>query len=316
MLVKNRNLNLIPADIFSDSYEKTGKYDPKKHALLYIMLNKNGSFGHQKDGAKLGAYGCLVNTHQNYGTSRMEGLGEYATKNIDVEWVVVDKSKIKGYEKITNDQYDRLVNKMFTEFDPRVKINRKKNSDSLVYQVDQDTQHPLTTKEILNLYRKVFGDCVKKTVYPPHTRQQEIVKEREEFRNNNKSSLLLINQENCHTRFGKDKTNYLGQDHQVIVDVSGYFATWQIKDELGPNDHWVKTRNRSKEEILQDILSGLQNGKKIWIPLSAYNKSDHEKIKMLNIFKNSNIALIIDEPDYQQWRQMDFFKEVLKNVIG
>ena len=246
----------------------------------------------------------------------MEGLGEYAIKDIDLEWVIVDINKIKGHEKVSNSQYDRLVNKQFREFDARIK--QGKNSDSLVYQVDQETQRPLTTAEIHKLYDKVFRNGVKKTVYPPHTRQQEIIKERKQHRQDNKSSLLLINSETAHTRFGKDKTNYLGldDDHQVIIDFSGYFATWQIQDELGKDDHWIETRNSSVDDILKDILFGLQQGKRIWLAISTYIDDDHEKIKMLNVLKNANVALIIDEPDYQQWRQRNFFNEVLENVIG
>jgi hypothetical protein len=126
----------------------------------------------------------------------VEGLGDFATKDIDVEWLVVDKDNIRGFEKIKNAQYDRLVNQMFTEFDPRIKINKQHNSDSLVYQMNQETQRPLTTQEIHELYDKVFGDGLKKTVYPPHTRQQEIIKERKDHREKNNNSRLLINLEN------------------------------------------------------------------------------------------------------------------------
>lgn len=317
-MVKNRNINPLPARVYSESYSKTGKFNPKLHALLYQMLNKNGSSGNQENALKLGAYGCLVNTHKNYGSSRMEGIGEYSVKNVDLEWVIVDVNKIKGYEKIVNAQYDRLVNKMFTEFDPRIKINRQKNADSLVYQVDQERQRPLTTAEIHELYDKVFGNGVKKTVYPPHTRQQEIFQERKDYREKNRNSKLLINLESAHTRFGKDKTNYLGLDNgaQVIIDFSGYFATWQIQDELGKDDHWIETRDRSVNDILKDCLFGLQQGKRIWLAISTYIDGNHEKIKMLDVFKNANVAIIIDEPDYQQWRQFDFFNEVLENVIG
>lgn len=316
MLIKNRNINPLPARVFSESYEKTGQFDPRRHALLYQLLNKNGSSGNQSNAVKLGALGCIENTHKNYGSSRMEGLGEFAIKNIEVEWVIVDINKIKGHEKVSNSQYDRLVNKQFREFDPRIK--QGKNADSLVYQVDQETQRPLTTTEIHELYDNVFGNGVKKTVYPPHTRQQEIFTERADFRKQNKIKKLIINLESAHTRIGKDKINYLGLDpeHQVILDFSGYFATWQIQGELGENDHWIDTRNRYVDDILKDILFGLQQGKRIWLAISTYVDGNHEKIKMLNIFKNANVVGIIDEPDYQQWRQFKFFNEVLENVIG
>lgn len=314
--MKNRNINPLPARVFSESYEKTGQFDPRRHAILYQLLNKNGSSGNQSNAVELGALGCIENTHKNYGSSRMEGLGEFAIKNIEVEWVIVDINKIKGHEKVSNSQYDRLVNKHFREFDPRIK--QGKNADSLVYQVDQETQRPLTTKEIHELYDNVFGDGVKKTVYPPHTRQQEIFTERAEFRKQNKIKKLIINLESAHTRIGKDKINALGLDpeHQIIIDFSGFFATWQIQGELDNNDHWVDTRNRYIDDILQDVLYGLQQGKRIWIAVSTYIDGNHEKIKMLNIFKNANVVGIIDEPDYQQWRQFEFFNEVLENVIG
>jgi hypothetical protein len=314
--MKNRNINPLPARVLSESYEKTGQFDPRRHALLYQIFNKNGSSGNQINAVALGALGCIENTHKNYGSSRMEGLGEYAIKDIDLEWVIVDINKIKGHEKVSNSQYDRLVNKQFREFDARIK--QGKNPDSLVYQVDQETQRPLTTAEIHELYDNVFSDGVKKTVCPPHTRQQEIFAERTDFRKQNKIKKLIINLESAHTRFGKDKTNVLGLDpeHQIIVDFSGYFATWQIQDELGKDDHWIETRNSSVDDILKDILFGLQQGKRIWLAISTYIDDNHEKIKMLNVLKNANVALIIDEPDYQQWRQRNFFNEVLENVIG
>jgi hypothetical protein len=315
MRIRNRNINPLPARVFSESYKKTGKFDPKSHAILYQILNKNGSSGNQINAVELGALGCIENTHKNYGSSRMEGLGEFAIKNIELEWVIVDINKIKGHEKVSNSQYDRLVNKQFREFDARIK--QGKNADSLVYQVDQETQRPLTTTEIHELYDNVFGDGVKKTVYPPHTRQQEIFVERANFRKQNKIKKLIINLESAHTRFGKDKTNAFGLDteHQIIIDFSGFFATWQIQNELDNNEHWIETRDRSTDDILQDVLYGLQQGKRIWIAISTYIDGNHEKIKMLNIFKNANVVGIVDEPDYQQWRQFEFFNEVLENVI-
>jgi hypothetical protein len=314
--MKNRNIMSLPARVFSESYEKTGKWDPEKHALTYQLLNKNGSSGNQKNARALGDRGCLEDTHKNYGSSRMEGLGEFATKDIDLHWCIVDIDKIKGSEKIKNRQYDEPINKMFREYDPRIK--RGKNKDSLVYQIDQDTQRPLTTEEIHNLYDAVFGNGVKRTVYPPHSRQQEIFAERKKFREDNKDKLLILNFESAHTRFGKDKLNYLGLDPsvQIVLDFSGYFATFQIQEELGTEDYWVDTVNSTVENIQKDTLYGLQQGKRIWLGISTYIDGNHEKIKMLNIFKNANVACIIDEPDYQQWKQFKFFNEVLENVIG
>jgi len=67
-VIKNRNINPLPARVFSESYEKTGKFDPTKHALLYQILNKNGSSGNQSNAVELGALGCIENTHKNYGS--------------------------------------------------------------------------------------------------------------------------------------------------------------------------------------------------------------------------------------------------------
>ena len=175
---------------------------------------------------------------------------------------------------------------MFREYDSRIK--RGKNKDSLVYQVDQNIQRPLTTEEIHELYDNVFGNGIKKTVYPPHSIQQDIFKERADFRKKNAGAKLIINKENLHTRFGKDKVNALGIDPncKVVIDLSGYFATWQIKDELGNDDHWVETQNISIEKIAKDIIYGLKEGKRIWLPISTYIGADHSKIQLLKMFKS------------------------------
>ena len=202
---------------------------------------------------------------------------------------------------------------------PRVKINRESNSDSLIYQVDQSTQRPLTPEEIHDYLDKLFGDGKKKTVFPPHTRQQEMIKERADFRVAHKDAKLILNYESAHPRFGKDKLNYCGLDPstRIVVDCSGYFATWQIEEELNLDvDHWVSTRNKSYDDITKDIEYGLLKGKRIWIPLSTYNDDSSERLKILKLFKNTNLAIIADEPDYQQWRQIDFFKQVLEYVIN
>lgn len=319
MKVKNRNIHPTPSRVYSNSYTLSGIWNPKKHALLYQMLNKNGSSGDQKNAVELGDYGCICATHKSYGSSRMEGLGDYAIKNLEVHWIIIDIDKIPGSEKVTNRQYDRLVNKMICALDPRVKINRESNSDSLIYQVDQSTQRPLTPEEIHDYLDKLFGDGKKKTVFPPHTRQQEMIKERADFRVAHKDAKLILNYESAHPRFGKDKLNYCGLDPstRIVVDCSGYFATWQIEEELNLDvDHWVSTRNKSYDDITKDIEYGLLKGKRIWIPLSTYNDDSSERLKILKLFKNTNLAIIADEPDYQQWRQIDFFKQVLEYVIN
>ena len=92
-----------------------------------------------------------------------------------------------------------------------------------------------------------------------------MVNERKDFLNINKDTDMIINIESNHTRAGKDKTNYKGinPDTQVIFDFSGYFATFQITSEFDSNvDVEVVTRSKTKEEILQDTIDALIQGKR------------------------------------------------------
>ena len=313
--LKHRKLHNTPARVFSKSFAETGIFDNTRHALTYILLNKNGSSGGQANANELGAHECIKLTHDQY-SPRGEGLGDRAITPPDLHWVITDIDKIKGHNKIKTCQYDEPINKMFRAHNPRIK--RGINQDTLVYQVNQNTQRPLTSEEILDCYDKEFGNGVKKTVYPPDTIQQEVIKERAEHREQNKNANLLINSENLHTRLGKDKVNALGiaPKCKVVIDISGFFATWQIKDELGENDYWVETQQVSIEKIKEDIEYGLLEGKRIWLPISSYITEDHEKIKLLELFKDTNVAIVVDEPDYQVWKQIDLIPGVLKYVIN
>ena len=306
-LVKNRDFVETPkfwwtADI---------KWDPEKHAAFYVMNNKLGSAGGQTNAQELGLFGCIVDTHKNY-----QKRSEFGT--FIVYYGCVDISKIKQTKKRKNKQFDKDVHEMIIDCDPKVKHDPA-NADCLLIKTDTNTYRPLTPDEIFNYLEILFGEGKKKKPFLPHTRQLEIIKSRRDFLEQNRESELILNIESIHTRFGKDKTNYLGiqPETEIIFDCSAYFATFQITSEFDPDkDQAVETRSRSKEEILDDIISAKRNNKRVWVLMSMFNDEDSERIELISLFKNANAELIIDEVDYAAWSKIEIIKKVVENVIN
>ena len=50
--------------------------------------------------------------------------------------------------------------------------------------------------------------------------------------------------------------------------------------------------------------------------ISTYNDEDSDRIDLLNLFKDANIEIIMDEVDYQIWKQKDLIKGIVANVIA
>jgi hypothetical protein len=305
-LVKNRNFIDRPSFWWTGDQE----WDPEKHAGFYVMNNKLGSTGGQGNAQELGLFGCVVETHKSY--SKRSEFGTFT-----VHYGCVDISKIKQTKKRKNKQFDKDVHEMIIDLDPKVKHDPA-NADCLLIKTDTGTRS-LTTEEILEYLRILFGEGKKKTAFPAHTRQLEIIKGRREFLEQNRESKLILNIESIHTRFGKDKTNYLSiqPETEIIFDCSAYFATFQITSEFDPDwDQTVETRGRSKEEILNDIISARLNGKRVWVLMSMFNDEDSERIELISLFKNTNVELIIDEVDYAAWSKIEIIKKVVENVIS
>jgi len=311
-LVKNRIINNVPIRTYTDD----NTWHPEKHALLYILDEKKfGSSGGQSNAIELGAYGCIVATHQGYG-KRSE------FRDYTVEWLFVDLSKITVNRTRANKQYDKDIHEMIMELDPRVLVS-KHNVDTLaIAELDSNGdifERLLTQTEYLNYCDTLFNDGIKPTPFPLDVRQQKMVDERKVFVDNNNDAQMIIHIESNHTRAGKDKTNYKGiqKETQVIFDFSGYFATWQITDEFDSRlDHPVYTRGKNKEQILQEIVDVLKVNKRPWVMISTYNDEENERIDLLNLFKDTNIEIIIDEVDYQVWKQTDLIKGIVANVIS
>ena len=304
--VKNRNFKDLPSFWWTNDQE----WNPEKHAGFYIMNNKFGSTGGQANAQELGLFGCVVETHKSY--SKRSEFGTF-----DVYYGCVDISKIKQTKKRKNKQYDKDVHEMIIDLDPKVKHDPA-NADCLLIKTDTGTR-PLTTEEILEYLTILFGEGKKKNQFPAHTRQLEIIKGRREFLEQNLESDLILNIESIHTRFGKDKTNYLSiqPETEIIFDCSAYFATFQITSEFDPDrDQAVETRSRSKEEILDDIISARHNGKRVWVLMSMFNDEDSDRIELISLFKNTNAELIIDEVDYAAWSKIEIIKKVVENVIN
>jgi hypothetical protein len=305
-LVKNRNFKDLPSFWWTDDQE----WNPEKHAGFYIMNNKFGSTGGQANAQELGLFGCVVETHKSY--SKRSEFGTF-----DVYYGCVDISKIKQTKKRKNKQYDKDVHEMIIDLNPKVKHDPA-NADCLLIKTDTGLR-PLTTEEILEYLTILFGEGKKKISFPAHTRQLEIIKGRREFLEQNLESDLILNIESIHTRFGKDKTNYLSiqPETEIIFDCSAYFATFQITSEFDPDrDQAVETRGRSKKEILDDIISARHNGKRVWVLMSMFNDKDSERIELISLFKNTNAELIIDEVDYAAWSKIEIIKKVVENVIN
>jgi hypothetical protein len=305
-LVKNRNFKDLP----SFWWTKDQEWDPEKQAGFYIMNNKFGSTGGQANAQELGLFGCVVETHKSY--SKRSEFGTF-----DVYYGCVDISKIKQTKKRKNKQYDKDVHEMIIDLNPKVKHDPA-NADCLLIKTDTGLR-PLTTEEILEYLTILFGEGKKKISFPAHTRQLEIIKGRREFLEQNLESDLILNIESIHTRFGKDKTNYLSiqPETEIIFDCSAYFATFQITSEFDPDrDQAVETRGRSKKEILDDIISARHNGKRVWVLMSMFNDKDSDRIELISLFKNTNAELIIDEVDYAAWSKIEIIKKVVENVIN
>jgi hypothetical protein len=304
--VKNRNFKDLPSFWWTNDQE----WDPEKHAGFYIMNNKFGSTGGQANAQELGLFGCVVETHKSY--SKRSEFGTF-----DVYYGCVDISKIKQTKKRKNKQYDKDVHEMIIDLDPKVKHDPA-NADCLLIKTDTGSR-PLTTEEILEYLTTLFGEGKKKISFPAHTRQLEIIKGRREFLEQNLESDLILNIESIHTRFGKDKTNYLSiqPETEIIFDCSAYFATFQITSEFDPaRDQAVETRGRSKEEILNDIISARHDGKRVWVLMSMFNDEDSDRIELISLFKNTNAELIIDEVDYAAWSKIEIIKKVVEHVIN
>jgi hypothetical protein len=313
--VKNRIISHTPVRVYTSDLE----WSTEKHGLFYLLKLDNGeklgSSGGQSNANELGAYGCIVNTHNNY-PKRSE------SKDYHVEWLYIDKDKIVGANKLKNASYDKLVHGMIFEYDPRVKYF-KHNSDALaIDELDANgdiVERPLTQDEYLDYLDKLFKDSILNERFPLDVRQQKMVNEREDFLNNNKDADMIINVESNHTRAGKDKTNYKGinTDTQVVFDFSGYFATFQITSEFDSDvDVEVVTRGKTKEQILQDTIDALVQGKRPWLMISTYNDEESDRIQLLSLFKNANVEIIIDEVDYQVWKQPKLLEGIVTNVIS
>ena len=313
--VKNRIISHTSIRTYTSDLE----WNPAKHGLFYLLELDNGeklgSTGGQSNANELGAYGCVVNRHNGY-------IKQSESKDYIVEWFYIDKDKIVGADKLKNASYDKLVHEMIFKYDPRVKYF-KHNSDALaIDELDANgdiVARPLTHSEYLTYLDKLFKDSVQNVRPPLDVRQQKMVDERKDFLNNNKDADMIINVESNHTRAGKDKTNYKGinTDTQVVFDFSGYFATFQIIDEFDSSaDVEVATRGKTKDQILQDTIDVLAQGKRPWLMISTYNDEESDRIQLLSLFKNANVEIIIDEVDYQVWKQTELLEGIVTNVIS
>ena len=308
MKLKQRNISDVPNFWYSDI--KT--WDPTKQALVYIDTTISkvvGSSGGQTNAENMTPYECIVATHEQY-----SNRGDNRVHNI--VWGVIDINRIKNSHELdaTNKdqrQFDRLIRKELIDKDTSLRVS-KLNKEVLLKNNKQ-----LSEEESLQLLEDAYGDS--RTLpqqLPLDSNQLAICQARQYNRVKHKDKDLLVNAESGHTRLGKDKANKNGVDEgcEIFLYPSGFFATFQIEDEMTENDRWVKWMGRTPKQIMEDIYKGLASGKKVHIPVSGFEKGDSERLKVLKIFKGKPITITADEVDYQQWKQVDFYKKLLKYV--
>lgn len=304
-LVKNRDFDTEPSFWYSDNLE----WSQSQQAAIYVMENKLGSSGGQKNADELGLFGSIVKTHRDYSKR-----GEFTVKR--VRWGCIDILKINGGDKLDNFQFDKLLQQMVIEDNPLIKHDPN-NTDGLIIKTGPDEYRPLTSAEIVDALNKIINGGRKRPQHHPHTRQLELKHERELFAEGNKDADLIVHFEGNHTRIGKDKINYISisPEVKIVIDMSGYFATWQITSEFKDGyDVPVYTRGKTSETILTELIIALEEQKRPWLMLSTYNNEDSDRIELLSLLKCVNIHLIIDEVDYQVWKQVDLIRKIIENV--
>ena len=289
------------------------QYDHETCALLYLLKgNKIGGSGGQKDkDLWSNPFAMIKATHDAYPSPRGTFSGD-----LELKWGWISKDLIKNAEERKDHQYDIDVRNHLRKHGnmPWIKYNGED-----VVRLFADSR-PFTSDDIISVLEEVFGNSAYST-YPDHTyqvdnhdKQQILIKEHTEL-----GTELITDLQEQHTRFGKDKVNskYLGYDVHILP--SAFFATWQIESELDPEFNvFIETQGKTLKQILESILLARQQGKTIWIAVSSYSgKAD--RFDFLSMFKDTNVAIHFDEPDYGIHSHLlsnGFALRMFKNLIS
>ena len=80
-------------------------------------------------------------------------------------------------------------------------------------------------------------------------------------------------------------------------------------------DMWIDWRGRSVEEIMKDIDVAVDKNKNIHLAVSGFESENGERLQVLKLFKGLDVTIVVDEPDFQQWKQPKLYKRILKYVV-
>lgn len=300
-------------DTASFWYSELPEWNPHKQALAYIDITISkfvGSSGGQDNAENMTPYECIVATMKTYSNRGDDRVHE-------IHWGVIDIDRIKNSHKLDptkkdQRQFDRLIRSQIMEHDKGLRIN-KINGEIL-----ERNKKKLSLDECLAILDEVYGPGRGKvSIIPLDSNQIQINKDRILVRTQQQNRQILVNIETAHTRIGKNNVNYhcVDPNCRVFIYPTGFFATHQISNIMTEQDMWIEWRGRSVEEIMKDIGVAADKNKNIHLAVSGFESEQSERLKVLKLFKDINVTIVVDEPDYHQWKQPKLYKQILKYVV-
>jgi hypothetical protein len=279
------------------------EYDHETCALLYVFNdNKLGGSGDQENPELwTNPFAMIKATHDGYSKR-----GEKGSPNLIWGWIHLDL--IPGARQLRNRQFDGPVRREIKNKVPTVRVD--KANDEMIVEIRPG--QPVDGPAIVELLHEVFGKS--KPGHPPHTLQLADRDRVAKLINDHVEVTNIFDFQNRHTRFGKDKKNSFYQDYRINLLPSGYFATWQIITELDSKQHaFIETQGKSQKDILEEISDALKKDQIIWLAMSSY-KQNFNRFGFLKLFKDTDVRIVIDEPDYQIHKQYEFFKFIAEEI--
>jgi hypothetical protein len=276
------------------------EFDRDTCALVYILAERKvGSSGDQKDPALWDdPFAMIKATHDAYDKRSEPG-------SLSLAWGWIHLDLIPESKSVKNHQYDKPLRKHLKRIITTIKFATNKEFISQIRPGEEVTQ-----QKIIDLLHDVLGREF--STYPPHILQKQDWERQEQLIKDHLNVETIIDLMDRHTRIGKDKLNANSIGYQVNLLPSGFFATWQIVSELDPaKNAFIETRGKTQEKVKQEICQALLEGKTLWIAMSSY-KSNTDRYSFLKLFRDTDVRVILDEPDYQIHKQDDFLKMIIK----
>jgi hypothetical protein len=300
-------------DTASFWYSELPEWNPHKQALVYIDVTIGkfvGSSGGQDNAENMTPYECIVATMKTYSNRGDDRVHE-------IHWGVIDIDRIKNSHKLDptykkQRQFDRLIRTQIMEHDKGLRPS--KTNDEII----ERNKKKLSLDECLAILHDVYGsNRDKPSIIPLDSNQIQIKQDRTLVRTQHKNRQILINSETAHTRIGKNNINYhcVNPNCRIFIYPTGFFATHQIADTMTKQDMWIEWRGRSVEEIMKDIGVAIDKNKNIHLAVSGFESENGERLQVLKLFKGLDVTIVVDEPDYHQWKQPKLYKRILKYVV-